>query len=377
MILVDLDRFGAILGDVRSEVAERLLRETGDRLRSVLHGGDRIGRLGADEFLIIASHADEAAARERVDNLSHVMAEPFAVDGERRFPASIGVALYPAHGLDARTLLRHAGVAAREAKRSRLGSAFYDMESDRSAAARVLAVSALREAIAHDELRLHYQPIFDVRTGEVVQAEALCRWPTAPSGLETPDAFIPLAEHAGLIGSLTQWVIRNAIEQWARWRDIAPASLSINISMEDLSEPDLPERFERILANTKVDPSRICLELTESALLIDVERSVRTLKRLVALGVSFSIDDFGTGYTSLSYLKRFPVSELKIDRSFVTNVERDPHDRAIVRSIIDLAHGLGLGVVAEGVESVGALDLLREWGCDRAQGVHLGHGDAA
>jgi EAL domain-containing protein (putative c-di-GMP-specific phosphodiesterase class I) len=138
--------------------------------------------------------------------------------------------------------------------------------------------------------------------------------------------------------------------------------------MEDLSEPDLAERFERIFAETKVEPSRICLELTESALLIDVERSVRTLERLVALGVSFSIDDFGTGYTSLSYLKRFPVSELKIDRSFVTNLETDPHDRTIVRSIIDLAHGLGLGVVAEGVETVGALDLLREWGCDRAQG---------
>jgi len=369
LIIVDLDRFGAILGDVRSEVAEALLREAGDRLRSVLHGGDRIGRLGADELLVIAAHTDETAARERVDKLLHVMAQPFSIDGsEQCFSASIGVALYPTHGLDARTLLRHAGIAARAAKRSRFGSAFYDMESDRSAAARVLAVSALREAIAHGELRLHYQPIFDVRTGQVVQAEALCRWPTAPSGLETPDAFIPLAEHAGLIGSLTQWVIRNAVEQWARWRDIAPASLSINISMEDLSEPDLAERFERIFAETKVDPSRICLELTESALLIDVERSVRTLERLVALGVSFSIDDFGTGYTSLSYLKRFPISELKIDRSFVTNVERDPHDRTIVRSIIDLAHGLGLGVVAEGVESVGALDLLREWGCDRAQG---------
>jgi diguanylate cyclase (GGDEF)-like protein/PAS domain S-box-containing protein len=369
LILVDLDRFGAVVGDMRSEVAEGLLREAGDRLRSVLHGGDRIGRLGSDEFLIIASHADEAAAQERVDKLLHIMEAPFHVDGdEQRFPVSVGVALYPAHGLDARTLLRHVGIAAHAAKRSRCGGMFYDEESDRSAEARVAAVSALREAIAHGDLRLHYQPIFDVRTMQVVQAEALCRWPTAPIGLGTPDAFIPLAEHAGLIGSLTQWVIRNAVEQWAHWRDIAPSSLSINISMEDLSDPDLADRFERIFAETRVEPSRICLELTESALLLDVERSVRTLERLVALGVSFSIDDFGTGYTSLAYLKRFPVHELKIDRSFVTNVERDQHDRTIVRSIIDLAHGLGLGVVAEGVESVGALDLLREWGCDRAQG---------
>jgi len=369
LILVDLDRFGAVVGDMGSQTAEGLLREVGDRLRSVLHGGDRIGRLGSDEFLIIASHADEAAAHERVDKLLHIMEAPFQVDGdEQRFPVSVGVALYPTHGSDARTLLRHVGIAAHAAKRSRCGCMFYDPESDRSAAARVAAVSALREAIAHDELRLHYQPIFDVRTMQVVQAEALCRWPTAPSGLGTPDVFIPLAEHAGLIGSLTQWVIRTAVEQWARWRDIAPSSLSINISMEDLSDPDLADRFERIFAETQVEPSRICLELTESALLLDVERSVRTLERLVALGVSFSIDDFGTGYTSLAYLKRFPVHELKIDRSFVTNVERDPHDRTIVRSIIDLAHGLGLGVVAEGVESVGALDLLREWGCDRAQG---------
>jgi diguanylate cyclase (GGDEF)-like protein len=367
--MIDVDRFGAIAGDVRPEITERLLCEVDDRLRSVLHAGDRIGRLGADEFLIIAPHADESTARECADMLLHIMQEPFHVDGdEQRFSVNVGVALYPAHGLDARTLLRHAGSAVRSAKRARCGFSLYDMESDRSAAARVSAVSALREAIAGDKLLLHYQPIFDVRGGQVVQAEALCRWPSAPSGLESPDGFIPLAEHAGLIGSLTQWVMRSALSQWARWRDVAPSSLSINISMEDLSDPDLAARFESIFEETGVDPSRICLELTESALLVDVERSVHTLERLTARGVSFSIDDFGTGYTSLSYLKRFPVHELKIDRSFVINVESDRHDRAIVRSIIDLAHGLGLSVVAEGVETLGALALLREWGCDRAQG---------
>jgi diguanylate cyclase (GGDEF)-like protein/PAS domain S-box-containing protein len=369
LIMVDLDRFGSITGDVRFEITDRLLREVGDRLRSVLRGGDRIGRLGADEFLIIAPHADEVSARSRADMLLHIMEEPFHIDGdEHRFAANIGITLYPAHGLDARTLLRHAGIAVRTAKRSRLGCALYDMESDRSASARVLAVSALRDAIAHNELMLHYQPIFDVRGGQVVQAEALCRWPSAPSGLEAPDTFIPLAEHAGLIGALTQWVVHSAIDQWARWGSVAPASLSINISMEDLADPELADRFERIFEKTGVEASRICLELTESALLIDVEHSVRTLERLVRLGVTCSIDDFGTGYTSLSYLKRFPVRELKIDRSFVIDLENDTHDRTIVRSVIDLAHGLGLGVVAEGVETLGALDLLRGWGCDRAQG---------
>jgi PAS domain S-box-containing protein/diguanylate cyclase (GGDEF)-like protein len=369
LIVVDVDRFRSIAGGVRAEVAERLVRDVGDRLRSVLHGGDRFARLGADEFVLVAVHADEASTRERIDAVLAVMAAPFDIDGRAQyFTTAVGAALYPEHGLDARALLRHANAAARVAKRERTDFTFYNVETERSAAARVLSIGTLRDAIANEKLKLHYQPIFDVRTKEVVQAEALCRWPGGPAGLDRPDEFIPLAEHAGLIGALTEWVVQRAAEQWSRWGRAAPSSLAINVSMENLCEPGLADRFERIFAKSGLAPSRICLELTESALMVDVERSVRTLEELAGLGVRFAIDDFGTGYTSLSYLKRFPVAELKIDRTFLSNVERDPHDAAIVRSIIDLAHGLGLVVVAEGVESPGALELLEEWGCDQVQG---------
>jgi PAS domain S-box-containing protein/diguanylate cyclase (GGDEF)-like protein len=369
LIVVDVDRFRSIAGGVRSEVAERLVRDVGDRLRSVLHGGDRFARLGADEFVLVAAHADEASTRERIDAVLAVMAQPFDIEGRaHHFATAVGAALYPEHGLDARALLRHANAAARVAKRERADFAFYNLETDRSAAARVTSISALRDAIASNKLTLHYQPIFDVRTKEVVQAEALCRWPGGPAGVDRPDEFIPLAEHAGLIGALTEWVVQHAAAQWCRWGGAAPPSLALNVSMENLCEPGLADRFDRIFAKSGLAPSRICLELTESALMVDVERSVRTLEELAGLGVRFAIDDFGTGYTSLSYLKRFPVAELKIDRTFVSNVERDPHDAAIVRSIIDLAHGLGLVVVAEGVESPGALELLEEWECDQVQG---------
>jgi len=369
LIVVELESFGSLGNSVRADVADRLFRDVGDRLRSVLRTGDRIGRLGADEFVIISLHADESFVRERVDTLLSIMEKPFLInETEHHFDASLGIALYPLHGLDARTLLRHANAAARLAKRTRSGFAFYDKESDRSSAARVLAVSSLREAIAQDELRLHCQPIFDIRTRKVVQAEVLCRWPSAPTGLKEPSAFIPLAEHSGLIGSLTDWVIRHAIEQWARWGTSMPASLSVNLSMENLAEQDIAERLARILKENGIPASRVCLELTESALLVDVDRSARTLEKFVSMGVHFSIDDFGTGYTSLSYLNRFPIHELKIDRSFVASLESDARNRTIVRSIIDLAHGLGLSVVAEGVETQEALDMLAEWECDLVQG---------
>ncbi|HEY0797744.1 MAG TPA: EAL domain-containing protein [Candidatus Baltobacteraceae bacterium] len=369
VIVVELDRFRSVIGPLAGDAASVLLRQVGDRLRSVLHSGDRVGRIGADEFVIMALHADEGATRERIDAALAVLTQPFEIENrQHRFGVSVGAALYPHHGLDGRSLLRHANSAARIAKRTNADFAFYNVESGRSASARVLAISALREAIASDKLALHYQPIFDIRTREVAQAEALCRWPGGPPGMDRPDEFIPLAEHAGLIGALTEWVARSAATQGVRWGTAAPALLAINLSMENLAEPGLADRLDRIFADCGLAPSRICFELTESALLVDVERSVRTLEELAGIGVRFAIDDFGTGYTSLSYLKRFPIHELKIDRTFLSNVERDPHDAAIVRSIIDLAHGLDLTVVAEGVESPGALELLEQWGCDQGQG---------
>jgi PAS domain S-box-containing protein/diguanylate cyclase (GGDEF)-like protein len=369
LIVVALDRFGSFGNSISPDVANTLFREVDDRLRSILRVGDRLGRLGADEFLIISLHADEFLVKERVDRILQLMSDPFKVNGNSHcFHVNVGVALYPTHGLDARTLLLHANAATRLAQRTRIGFAFYNEENDRLVAARVQAVSSLREAIAQNELTLYYQPIFNTRTKRIAQAEALCRWLTAPNGLKEPATFIPLAEHTGLIADLTHWVMRSAVEQWAQWGKKIAVPLSINISMENLAQEDIVERFARILAENTMPASRVCLELTESALMVDIDRGIRTLEKFVSLGVHFSVDDFGTGYTSLSYLSRFPIHELKIDYSFIRMLEDDARSRTIVRSIIDLAHGLSLNVVAEGVETQGAFDLLAEWGCDMVQG---------
>jgi len=282
------------------------------------------------------------------------------------------VALFPEHGEDGSTLMRHADVAMYVAKRSGRGHALYDPQEDQHSRSRLALIGDLRRALEEDELYLVYQPKLDLASGALAGVEALVRWRHPTRGLLPPDAFIPLAEHTGLIRPLTLLVLERALAQLRRWRlHGLETTVSVNLSARHLQDQELPEQVAELLGRHEIPPQALVLEITESAIMADPERAMRTLSRLAAMGVQLSIDDFGTGYSSLFYLKQLPVHEIKIDKSFIMDMLQNHEDLTIVRSIIDLGHNMGQRVVAEGVETAQALDLLRHLGCDQAQGEHV------
>ena len=286
--------------------------------------------------------------------------------------ASSGIAMYPVHGQDATSLLRHADVAMYVAKRSTEGFAVYAPDLDQHSPQRLALQGELRDAIANDDLVLHFQPKVALDTGCLVGAEALVRWQRSDGSLVQPDLFIPLAEQTGLIRSLSRWVLDRVLRQCSAWREQGlDIAVAVNLSMRDLHDRALPADLEQMLARWDADPAYLLLEITESGLMADPARARDTALRLSATGVRLAIDDFGTGYSSLAHLKRLPVSELKIDRSFVRDMASNDEDATIVRSTIGMAHDLGLSVVAEGVETESTLRLLRALGCDVAQGYHI------
>ncbi len=276
------------------------------------------------------------------------------------------------HGDDPAVLLQRADVAMYAAKADHVGVAVYDPAADRHSPARLALLGDLRRALERDELVLHHQPKVSTATGEVVSVEALVRWQHPERGLVPPDQFIPLAEHTGLIGPLTAWVLDAALRQVSRWvGEGRPLAVSVNLSARNLLDEDLPRQVQDLLRRHGVPAHLLELEITESALMTEPERARRLLHELAALGVRISIDDFGVGYTSLGQLRTLPVDVLKIDRSFVMTMVEDRSNALIVRSVVDLGHHLGLCIVAEGVESAQALAELRDYGCDVAQGYHL------
>jgi EAL domain-containing protein (putative c-di-GMP-specific phosphodiesterase class I) len=285
---------------------------------------------------------------------------------------SVGIALYPEHGADGETLLRGADVAMYVAKRSGSGHAVYAAAQDQHSRDRLSVVSDLRRAIACDELTLHYQPKLSCATGELAGVEALVRWNHPRRGLVPPDQFIPLAEQTGLIRLLGRRVLEMALRQCRDWGAAGfSVPVAVNLSMRDVLDPGLPRGIEQLLADCGVPPVFLRVEITESSLMVDPMRARSTLARLCEIGVRLSVDDYGTGYSSLRYLQQLPVDELKIDRSFVRHMVTQPSDAIIVRSTIDLAHGLGLQVVAEGVEDALTWQRLVADGCDRAQGYYM------
>jgi EAL domain-containing protein (putative c-di-GMP-specific phosphodiesterase class I) len=314
-----------------------------------------------------------AYAQETAQRLLAALLPPFTVEEHQLDAgASIGIAVYPTHGQHATGLLRHGDVAMYVAKRSGSGFAVYAPEHDQHSPERLALVGELRQAIDHDELVLHYQPKISLATGQVTGAEALVRWQHAQRGQMPPDQFIALAEQTGLIRPLSRWVLNETLRQCALWRRAGiDVSMAVNLSMRDLHDPDLPEIVGDLLAKWRAVPSNLVLEITENGLMAEPARALDTATRLRALGVHLAIDDFGTGYSSLAYLKRLPVSELKIDQSFVRDMAVDDDDATIVRSTIGLAHDLGLNVVAEGVEDQPTYDLLSRLGCDVAQGYFI------
>jgi diguanylate cyclase len=374
LLLLDLDRFKDVNDTLGHHHGDQLLVEVGQRLFGALREADTVARLGGDEFAALLPGATAEGAGAVADKLRAALQQPLSIDGiALDLDASIGIAVYPEHGNDAAELLQHADVAMYVAKQAHLRFLVYDPAVDQHSPRRLALLGGLRRALELDELVLHYQPKADLRSGEIRSVEALVRWQHPDHGLLGPGEFIPLAERTGLIHPLTHWVLDAALDQAAQWQRAGlPLSVAVNISTRCLLDPAFPDQVTGQLATWQIPPDRLVLEITESAVMADPTRALEVLGRLHSLGVGLAVDDFGTGYSSMAYLKELPVDELKIDRSFVSQMATSPSDAVIVRSTIDLGHNLGLHVVAEGVETQHAWQELTALGCDMAQGYYLG-----
>ncbi len=372
--MMDLDRFKDINDSLGHHAGDALLVEIGKRLRGLLRSSDTVARLGGDEFgVLISKPHSERDVIVVIEKIRAALEQPVTIDG-LGLPAegSIGIAMFPHHGEDVDTLLRHADVAMYGAKEEKAGYAFYEQSRNESDPARLTLVSELRRAIDRRELELYYQPKAQLASGTVESVEALLRWNHPTRGLVGPDEFIPLAQQTGLIKPLTLYVLDEALRQCRAWQRAGMTlCVAVNLSVRNLLDADFPDQVKDLLKKWRVEPALLELEITESTMLSDPVRTKRVLDKLSAMGVALSIDDFGTGYSSLAYLSQLPVNEIKIDRSFVMNMADSDNDAVIVRSTIDLARNLGLHVVAEGVETEQAWDRLSELGCTLAQGYYL------
>jgi diguanylate cyclase (GGDEF)-like protein len=371
VMLLDLDRFKEINDTLGHHYGDEVLRQVGERLSGLLGEEDTVARLGGDEFAILLRSVETPAAGVAVAAaVRRAIAEHFDVAGVRlELGASVGIASYPEHGQDVDVLMQRADVAMYQAKEGRTGVERYVPELDGNSVQRLALAGDLRTALEREEFVLHYQPKVDLRTNAVTGAEVLLRWAHPVHGWLPPDEFIPLAEHTGLIVPLTNYVFDHALRQMGAWRAQGlDVGVAVNLSARTLIERDLPDRIEAMCQRWAVPTSQLVLEITESMVVADPARALPILARLHELGVEISVDDFGTGFSSMDYLKRLPVKEVKIDRSFVTSMVTDARDAAIVRCTIDLARSLGLRVVAEGVETPDVRARLTTLGCDQAQG---------
>jgi len=376
VLLMDLDHFKYVNDTLGHAIGDLILRAVTSRLEGLLkRPTDTVARLGGDEFAIILPGDDAVAARSVAKAILHSLEMPMIPEGHTLdVRGSVGIAVYPEHGHERSILLRHADVAMYAAKRNKLGYVLWNDDYDVYSRERLVLMNDLRRAVDQDELTLRYQPKVSLnRIGEL-DAEALVRWQHPARGLVSPNEFIPFAEETGYIWAITQWVLAHAIAQCAQWRrDGLPMNISINISAHDLMDAELPDRFVALLERHGCAAEWITLEITESAVLDDPGHGIKSLERLSTLGCKLAIDDYGTGYSSLAYLRRLPVRELKLDKSFVMGMMSDTSDALIVRSTIDLAHKLGLSVTAEGVEDEATLERLCALGCDVVQGFLLSH----
>ncbi len=371
IMLLDMDRFKHVNDVLGHRFGDRLLRAVAERLREeALHEGDILARLSGDEFGILLARADAKDAKVVAERVQRSFERPITLDDHTvDLGAGVGIASCPDHGLEADSLLSRAEIAMYAAKQHKSGTVVYQPGLDSTSEESLTLLSELRYAVDHEQLRLFLQPKINLRTGLVVGAEALVRWEHPTRGLVPPLRFIPFAEQTGFIRVLTAWMLeQSALMSSLLAADGQPMKLSVNLSTRDLMDQELPNKLEKLLSLHAVDASTLILEITESAIMDDPERALGTLNRLHAMGLKLSIDDFGTGYSSLAYLKRLPVDELKIDKSFVMNMESDLQDAKIVRSTVDLAHNLGLTVVAEGVENAKSWKLLAGLACDEVQG---------
>ena len=373
ILMIDLDRFKYVNDTLGHAAGDEVLREVGKRLQAVLRESDTVARLGGDEFAILLPATEASVVMRVVYKILHQLEEPIIL-GEQSVDVggSIGIASYPQHSDDPGMLMRYADMAMYIAKRNNSGSAFYDPKLDNTRQEHLSLLGELRRAVEQNELLLYYQPKIELATNRVIGVEALVRWQHPGRGFIPPIEFIPFAERTGYIKVLTHWIVEAAMRQCGYWVEQGMSlEMSLNISTRDLLNPELPNLIHAAMQTHRVPPDLVCLEITESSFMDDPSRALHTLTRLHALGVKLSVDDYGTGYSSLAYLKKLPVDEMKIDQAFVRNMVVDSDDLVIVRSTIELGHNLGLKVVAEGVEDKPTLDKLRQLGCDLAQGYYM------
>jgi len=373
LLLLDLDRFNEVndtLGHARGDV---LLRKVGSRINEAMGSACVTARLGGDEFAVVQRLASLSEAGQVGRKILKALESPFVIeDLPISVEASIGIAIYPEHGSTADVLLQRADVAMNTAKQTGSGLLVYDTGFDHHSHRRLALMGELRQAIEQDRLSVHYQPKIDLKTGRAIGVEALARWEHREYGHIPPDQFIIPAERTGLIKPLALWVFGKAHRQAMEWhREGRRITIAVNLSARNLIDPQLPERISELMRSDGLPPDRLEMEVTESAIMSDPVRALEAVKRLKSMGIGLAIDDFGTGYSSLAYLKTLPVDTIKVDKSFVMNMMKSQNDAVIVRSTIDMAHNLGLRVVAEGVENGDVLERLVSMGCDEAQGFYM------
>jgi diguanylate cyclase (GGDEF)-like protein len=374
VMLIDLDHFKEINDTLGHHAGDRLLEEVAHRLQQSLGERDTVARLGGDEFgVLLPSLRRPGDANVVARQLLAGLREPFSIEGlTLEVDASIGMACHPAHGTGVETLIQRADIAMYSAKESGGGHAMFESRLDRFSPRRLSLAGGLRQAIQNEEIVLFFQPKAELATNRIVGVEALARWEHPRLGLVGPTEFVPIAEQTGLITPLTSYVLDCALRQVREWKDRGQElTVAVNLSARSFLDAQLAVEIPRLLEKWDVDAKLLELEITESMLMLDPGRAQATLERLSRIGLTLSVDDFGTGYSSLANLKRLPVDVIKIDKSFVMDMAIDSSDAAIVRSTIDLAHNLGLRVVAEGVESHQAWTRLHELGCDLAQGFYV------
>lgn len=374
ILVMDLDRFKEINDTLGHYHGDRLLKQVAARLEGLHKDTATVARLGGDEFAVLLPMVTTVKEATQVARkVGKALQPPFALEGLKLdVQASIGIAVFPEHGSDADTLLQRADVAMYMAKREKSGYVVYDPKHDKHNPHRLTLTGELRHAIEADELVLHYQPKVSIKSREITEVEALVRWQHPQHDLMRPDEFIPLAERTGLIKPLTVWVLNHGMQQQATWqRSGLDIGVAINMSAYGLLDLELPDLVAGLLASHGVAPDRLILEITETSIMVDQERALQILTRLADMGVRLSIDDFGTGYSSLAYLSKLPVREIKIDKSFVMDMNENAKHAMIVRATIDLAHNLGLEVIAEGTCRKEILATLESLGCDAAQGEYI------
>jgi len=373
LVLIDLDNFKEINDTFGHHAGDELLRETARRLAARMVDPDLLVRLGGDEFALLITLGPADEGREIAGRILDRLMQPLVIDGARvRVDASAGVAEYDDPSVEIADLLRRADVAMYAAKDAHSRIELYQPKLDEANRTRLETIQDLDAALVHRQFVLHYQPKIDVETGAVFGAEALVRWEHPTRGVLYPDAFLPVVEQSGLMNAVTRLVLEAAVMQLARWRAAGlDLSVAVNLSASDLLDESLPERIAGLLEEHDVPADALELEITESVIMIDPKGARDVLEALRALGLRIAVDDYGTGYCALAYLRDLPIDELKIDRSFIANVTTDRRSGAIVRSTIELAHALGLKVVAEGIEDTQALAAVAAFGCDYAQGYHF------